>query len=421
VGEPGGKLVIVGIGDDGMAGLTESARRVVHEADPILGAPSTLGLVEGAPGRKVALDAEMPAALRQVREALAGRKPVLISGGDPLFYGVARYLCDRLGKDHFEVIPHVSSMQLAFARVKESWDDAYLTSLAGRPFEAIVDRVRTAEKVGLFSSDDHPPSRIFRELLDRGIDYFKAYVCENLGSPDERVTQGEMAELAGLEFDPLNVLILVRKPNRPDRSRGAGRYRLFGNPDYLFAQSQPKRGLITQAEVRSIALAQLDIRPSSVVWDIGAGSGAVAIEAAQLASQGIVYAVEPEAGDLALIQANAESFGVPNVRPVAGRAPEILAGLPDPDAVFVGGTGRQVDAVLTAAFERLGPGGRLAVNVVTIDGLATAQRTLKALAGEVQIWNVAVSRAIEQMDRVRFEAVNPTFLLAVTKGAEGLD
>jgi len=421
VGEPGGKLVIVGIGDDGMAGLTESARRVVHEADPILGAPSTLGLVEGAPGRKVALDAEMPAALRQVREALAGRKPVLISGGDPLFYGVARYLCDRLGKDHFEVIPHVSSMQLAFARVKESWDDAYLTSLAGRPFEAIVDRVRTAEKVGLFSSDDHPPSRIFRELLDRGIDYFKAYVCENLGSPDERVTQGEMAELAGLEFDPLNVLILVRKPNRPDRSRGAGRYRLFGNPDYLFAQSQPKRGLITQAEVRSIALAQLDIRPSSVVWDIGAGSGAVAIEAAQLASQGMVYAVEPEAGDLALIQANAESFGVPNVRPVAGRAPEILAGLPDPDAVFVGGTGRQVDAVLTAAFERLGPGGRLAVNVVTIDGLATAQRTLKALAGEVQIWNVAVSRAIEQMDRVRFEAVNPTFLLAVTKGAEGLD
>ncbi|WP_435005974.1 precorrin-6y C5,15-methyltransferase (decarboxylating) subunit CbiE [Tundrisphaera lichenicola] len=421
MGESGGKLVIVGIGDDGMAGLTEPARRIVQEADLILGAPSTLSLVEGAVGRKVPLDPEMPEALRQVRAALNSARPVLVSGGDPLFYGVARYLCDRLGKEQFEVIPHVSSMQLAFARVKESWDDAYLTSLAGRPFEAIVDRVRTAEKVGLFSSDEHPPSRIFRDLLDRGIDYFKAYVCENLGSPDERVTQGEMSDLAGLDFDPLNVLILVRKPDRPDRAKGAGRYRLFGNPDYLFAQSQPKRGLITQAEVRSIALAQLDIRPTSVVWDIGAGSGSVAIEAAQLASQGMVYAVEPEAGDLALIQSNAEAFGVPNVRPIAGRAPEILANLPDPDAVFVGGTGRQVDTVLTAAFERLGPGGRLAVNVVTIDGLATAQKTLKALAGEVQIWNVSVSRAIEQMDRVRFEAVNPTFLLAVTKGTEGGD
>ncbi len=417
MGEASGRLVIVGIGDDGMAGLTEAARRVVHEADVVLGAASTLRLLDQSPGRRVTLEPEMPEALRQVREALGARSPVLVSGGDPLFYGVARYLCDRLGKDQFEVIPHVSSMQLAFARVKESWDDAYLTSLAGRPFEAIVDRVRTAEKVGLFSSDDHPPSRIFRELLDRGIDYFKAYVCENLGSPDERVTQGELQDLAGLDFDPLNVLILIRKPNRPDRSKGSGRYRLFGNPDYLFAQSQPKRGLITQAEVRSIALAQLDIRASSVVWDIGAGSGSVAIEAAQLASQGMVYAVEPEAGDLALIQANAEAFGVPNVRPVAGRAPEILATLPDPDAVFVGGTGRQIDAVLVAVFDRLGPGGRLAVNVATIDGLATAQRTLKALAGEVQIWNVAVNRGIEQMDRVRFEAVNPTFLLAVTKPA----
>ena len=150
------KLVIVGIGDDGLAGLTEAARRVVAEADLILGAPATLRLIEGGTARKVPLDPEMPAALRQVREAMKEHRPVLVSSGDPLFYGVARYLCDRLGKDQFEVVPHVSSMQLAFARVKESWEDAFLTSLAGRPLEAIVDRIRTAEKVGLFSSGDLP-------------------------------------------------------------------------------------------------------------------------------------------------------------------------------------------------------------------------------------------------------------------------
>ncbi|WP_435015309.1 precorrin-6y C5,15-methyltransferase (decarboxylating) subunit CbiE [Tundrisphaera sp. TA3] len=415
------KLVIVGIGDDGLPGLTESARRTIREADVILGAPATLRLIDDSAARQVPLQAEMPAALRQVREAMMASRPVLVSGGDPLFYGVARYLCDRLGKDQFEVVPHVSSMQLAFARVKESWEDAYLTSLAGRPFEAIVDRIRTAEKVGLFSGDDHTPARIARELLDRGIDYFRAYVCENLGSPDERVTSGELSDLLGLDFDPLNVLILVRKPDRPDRAGGKSRYRLFGNPDHAFAQSQPKRALITQAEVRSIALAQLDIRPTSVVWDIGAGSGSVAIEAAQLASQGMVYAVEPEPDDLALISANAETFGVPNVRSIAGRAPDVLGTLPDPDAIFIGGTGRQVDLVLSAAFARLGPGGRLAVNVATIDGLATAHRTLKTLAGEVQIWNISINRGIEQMDRVRFEAVNPTFLLAVTKSAEADD
>jgi precorrin-6Y C5,15-methyltransferase (decarboxylating) len=415
------KLVIVGIGDDGMAGLTEAARRVVAEADLVLGAPATLRLLEGVSAPKVPLDPDMPSALRQVREVLTRRRPVLVSSGDPLFYGVARYLCDRLGKDQFEVVPHVSSMQLAFARVKESWEDAYLTSLAGRPLEAVVDRIRTAEKVGLFSSDELPPSGLAQALLDRGIDYFRAYVCENLGSPDERVTQAELADLVAMEFDPLHVLILMRKPDRPDRASRAGRHHLFGNPDDVFAQSLPKRGLITTAEVRSIALAQLDVRPTGVIWDIGAGSGSVAIEAAQLANQGMVYAIEPEPADVALIQANAESFGVPNIRTIAGRAPEVLADLPEPDAIFVGGTGRQVVLVLSAAYGRLATGGRLVVNVATIDGLATAHETLKKLAGEVQVWNVSIARGIEQMDRVRFEAVHPSYLLAVSKTAEAGD
>src|SRR6185312_11296837 len=131
--------------------------------------------------------------------------------------------------------------------------------------------------------------------------------------------------------------------------------------DDAFAQTLPKRGLITQAEVRAIALAQLDVRPGSVVWDIGAGSGSVAIEAAQLAHQGMAYAIEPEPADVALIQANAEAFGVPNIRTVVGRAPDVLADLPEPDSIFVGGTGRQVVLVLSTAYARLTTGGRMVV------------------------------------------------------------
>ena len=240
---------------------------------------------------------------------------MLVSGGDPLFYGVARYLCDRLGKDLFEVVPHVSSMQLAFARIKESWEDAYLTSLAGRPIEAVVDRIRTAEKIGLFSSDECPPSRLAQALLDRGIDYFRAYVCENLGSPDERVTQGELADLAAMDFNPLNVVILVRKPNRPDRASA-------GRP--APALRQPRRRLRPVAAQAGAdhpgrgprhraGAARHPARPASSGTS-APGSGSVAIEAAQLAYQGMVYAIEPEPADIALIQANAESFGVPNVR-----------------------------------------------------------------------------------------------------------
>src|SRR5262245_62934243 len=135
------------------------------DSDLILGAASTLTLLEGLEARKLVLNPDMPAALVQVRDALTARSPVLVSSGDPLFYGVARYLCDRLGKEAFEVLPHVSSMQLAFARVKETWEEAYLTNLATHPLANVLDRIRIAETVGLFTSETEGPPEVARELL----------------------------------------------------------------------------------------------------------------------------------------------------------------------------------------------------------------------------------------------------------------
>lgn len=410
------RLRIVGIGDDGLLGLTDHARRILTEADLVVGTSNALRLLQDLKAEKIILPADMDEALSQLRNTLqTHNKPVLVSEGDPLFFGVTRYFCDRLGKDLFEIYPHVSSMQLAFARVKESWDDAYLTSLAGRALEPTLDRIRTADKVGLFPSDEISPKRLARELMTRGIDYFRVYVCENLGSPDERVTQAEIAELVHMDFHPLNVMILIRNVNQPNRIKGLGRRRLFGNPEEAFAQSQPKAELTTRAEVRAIALSFLDLRPDSIVWDIGAGSGAVSIESAQLAYRGIVYAVEPDASDMTLLLSNCEQFGVLNVKTILGHAPEATRDLPDPDAVFIGGTGRRVDHVLSSVYDRLTPGGRMVVNVVTIDGLAVSYETLRRLAGNVNLWNISIARGIDQMERVRFEASTPSFLLAVTK------
>ena len=281
----------------------------------------------------------------------------------------------------------------------------------------MLDRIRIAEVVGLFTSEEEGPPQVARALLARGLDYFRAYVCENLGAPDERVTQGELADVAEMEFAPLNVMILKRKPGRPDQRRTPGRFRRFGNPDDVFAQSRPKSGLITQAEVRAIALAQLAIGPGSVVWDIGAGSGSVAIEAAQLSEPGMVFAIEEDAADYHLILANAESFGVRNVKAVHGTAPAVFAGLPPPDAIFVGGTGREVARLLEAAHAALRPGGRMVVNVATLEALSATHAALKALAPTVEVTLVNVARGVEQLESIRFEAVNPTFLLGVDKGA----
>jgi len=409
------KIHIIGVGNDGLGGITGRARELLQQAQLVLGSESTLELVQGLKAEQLAIGPDLLDVVQTLENNLGKKRMVVVAGGDPLFYGVARYLCDRLGKDRFEVLPHVSSMQLAFARVKESWEEAYLTNLANHSLESVLDRVRTAETVGLFTSEMDNPSRIAQQLLARGLDYFRAYVCENLGAPDERVTQGELAEMAEMEFAPLNVMILKRKPGRPDQQGASAGFRRFGNPDDVFAQSQPKSGLITQAEVRAIALAQLNVQPANVVWDIGAGSGAVAIEAAQLAFPGMVYAIEQDVADYHLIVANAQTFGVRNLKAIHGTAPAVFQGLPVPNAIFVGGAGKEVSRLLEGAFGALRPGGNMVVNVATLDSLNAAYTTLKGLAHTVEALLVNLARSNEQMGSLRFEALNPTFLLKVRK------
>ncbi len=408
------KIHIIGIGEDGLDGVTDAARRLVNEAQLLIGEAHSLSLVPQAPGERVTVGANLDDVAARLKE-IGGRNTVLLAVGDPLFYGVARYLCDKLGKERFEVVPHVSSMQLAFARVKESWEEAFLTNLAGHSVEAVLGQIRGAEKVGLFTSEDSPPNVVAKTLLENGLDSFTAYVCENLGSPDERVTQGELAELAEQEFGPLNVMILVHKPSVPDRpSETAGR-RLFGNPDEAFLQSKPKRGLLTPSEIRSMALSELDIGPSSVVWDVGAGSGSVAIEAAQIASNGRVFAIEMDPDDHDLIRQNAARFGVTNLTAVLGRAPDAWEALPDPDCVFVGGTGRQLSRLIELAYARLKTGGRLVATMGSIDNLSDVQALLRNVCPRVNIWMMNFARGVDQLERIRFEAINPTFVVSAVK------
>ena len=409
------KIYIVGIGEDGLDGLTAKARELVLSADLLVGDEHELAQASDGRGERVAVEQDFAAAVKRI-EAAAKRKVVVLAGGDPLFYGIARFLCDRLGKQRIEVLPHVSSMQLAFARVKESWEEAFLTNLASHDLHAVVEQIRGAEKVGLFTTEAWPPAAVARTLLDEGIDYFTAYVCENLGSPDERVTQCELSGVAEHEFGSLNVMILVRKPQVPDRPSAQIGRRLFGNPDAAFVQSKPKRGLLTPAEVRAMAIAELDLGPASVVWDVGAGSGSVAVEAAQIAREGKVYAIEQDVEEHALLLENARRFGVANLIPVLGHAPEAWAGLPPPDAVFVGGSGRWLSRLIDAAFERLRPLGRLVATMGSINNASETFEALRLRCPDVRMWMINVARGNYQLERMRFESLSPSFMVSVVKG-----
>lgn len=406
------KITIVGIGDDGWDGLTGQARAAIDAAARIVGNRTLIDLLPAAavPAAKRVASSGSLEELVETLQQFADQPTVLVTGGDPLFYGIARYLADVIGKQRLEVVPHVSSMQLAFARVKEAWDDAYLTNLATQSLDRVVENIRTADRVGLFTTEAISPAVIASTLLDRRIDYFTAYVCENLGTPDETVTQGDLPSIAAQRFSSPNVMILIRDEGRGDRPSGAAA-RLFGNPDDLFLQSRPKRGLLTPSEVRCIALAELEVTPTSVVWDVGAGSGSLAIEAARLATQGQVFGIEMDTEDYALMVSNAESFDCPTLVPVHGRAPEAWEGLPAPDAIFVGGTGRIVSDLVTQAVARLKPHGRIVIHVSAPAGLLEVQQALEQNGFRIDVRMINIARGQFQMDRLSFEALNPTFLV----------
>jgi precorrin-6Y C5,15-methyltransferase (decarboxylating) len=409
------KVFIIGIGDDGLDGLTRSALAQLEAADLIIGSPNLLKKVDHLPAKKEIVTADLEQ-LADLIDGFHSGTAVLLTYGDPLFYGTARFLCDRLGKDRFEVLPHVSSMQLAFARVKESWEEAFLTSVTSMPLEKLVDRIRTSSKVGLFTSDEVPPQTIANRLIESGINYFTIYVCENIGSRDERVTRGTAADIAKQDFRSLNVMILIRNPGSPDRPGELQGVRLFGNRDDLFVQSKPKCELITGSEIRSLALSELELQSDSTVWDVGAGSGSVAIESAQICRDGHVYAIEMDPSDFGRLQENIRRFNVSNVSAVLGEAPAAFAKLPAPDAVFVGGTGRSVFSICESVWAALPSGGRLVANVSSLNNVVALQEQFTTKhAVEPEIWMVQISKLNSQLDMVRFESNHPAFLIKLTK------
>jgi len=410
-------ICIVGIGDDGTEGLTLSTRTIIKQADLLVG-PGRLtdGFVSDV-GEVWDVGSDYEDLAVRLADS-ADLQVVILTAGDPLFYGTARFLCDRIGKSRIRVIPNVSTMQLAFARVKENWDEAYLTDLANQTIEHVVQKIRTAERVGLFTTSKITPQTLAGALLAAGIDYFTAYVCENLGSPDERVTTGTLEEISTSSFDSLNVVILLRHPTAPDRPTEMIGKRIFGNPDEMFLQTKPKRGLLTPSEIRCLALAELNLGPTSIVWDVGAGSGSVAIEAAQLSPGGKIYAIEMDVDDFGLISQNAERFGVNNVFAIHGAAPSAWDDLPDPDAVFIGGTGRQLATIVLDVIARLKPGGRLVADMASIDNVAEVQGILREATGDVNVWMFNVAKGNYQLERVRFDAQNPIFLLSAIKPAD---
>jgi precorrin-6Y C5,15-methyltransferase (decarboxylating) len=424
---------VIGVLDDGVGSLSANARAYLRNADVVIGGERTLALLhsqfkEGATLHD--LTGRLKSVPDWVRAARADRQNcVVLATGDPLCHGIAPYLAQHLCVQALDILPNLSTLQLACARVGLAWHDARIVSVHARDagewrrgsppshgLYTLAQAVRAHARLLVLTSPDNSPDRIARLLLAEGLggDFHMA-VAENLLQAEERV----MAELspaiaADMQFAPLNVVLLWRTTPlaRPVR---------FGLADSAFVQRQPDKGLITKQEVRAVSLARLQLRADSVVWDIGAGSGSVGLEAARLCPQGHVYAIEKNEADYAIAQENHTGFDVSNYSLQLGKAPAGLDAWPDPDAVFVGGSGGELSELVTLIARRLRPEGSLVMNFVTLENLATATAALRTLESAGVVWDVlqlqaARSKPILHMHRMAAE--NPVWIVCARRQHE---
>jgi precorrin-6Y C5,15-methyltransferase (decarboxylating) len=406
-------VTVVGIGDDGCTGLTSRGASAVARADVLVGGERQLAFFPQFKGERLVLKGGLDQVLARVAELANEHSVCVLASGDPLFFGIGARVATAVGAEHVEFIPTPTSVQWAFARTGVAWDDAEVLSVHGRPIDGIATRLRALRKVAVLTDGENSPRRLAARLLEYGDTGFVAWVCERLGGPEERVRSLSLEALAALDdVAPLNVLLLLRTDTawRPPPAI-----------PYLhedgFAKRMPKDGLITKREVRVLSLAALRLRPDAIVWDIGAGSGSVSVEAAMLAPRGQVYAVEVDPEGVEICRENARTHGTDNVHVVAGRAPEALEGLPAPDAVFVGGSKGSMTPILDAALGALRPGGRLVVNAVTLENVAEAYAALRGRGLDPEVTLLQISRGVPLARYQRYEALNPIHVFAVEKGA----
>lgn len=404
-------VTVIGMGDEGCPGLSSIAVNAVAKAQILAGGERHLDFFPQFTGEKIVFKGNLIQAAERIAELAAEHTVCVLASGDPLFFGIGNLIGKKVGLEHVDFIPAPSSIQQAFARVGIKWDDAQILSLHGRPIEGLITKLQSLNKVALFTDEINHPQAVASYMKQYDESDWTAFVCENLGGKNERIRKFELNLLSEENgISPLNVLILIR--NEENRKSPP----IVPNvPEENYAKRIPKKGLITKKEVRILSIAFLEIRDDSVVWDIGAGSGSIAIEAAQLAKNGKSYAIEVDPEGIEICRQNVVSQRTDNVHVIAGKAPEALENLPDPDCVFVGGSKGNLYEIIRISLNRLSSRGSLVVNAVTLDNVTEAYYGFKKLGLVPEVTLLNVSRGQPLADYLRYEALNPIHIFKVTK------
>jgi precorrin-6Y C5,15-methyltransferase (decarboxylating) len=412
------RISVIGIG---YTPLSERARQMIMGSDIILASGRLLDVFRqygeyDEAKDKVQLLNNVNETIAFVRKHHGTHAIALLASGDPLFFGIGRMVIKEFGKDAVEICPQLSSVQLAFSRINEPWDDALLISLHGgkdpekrkRLKYGIVDipgLLVRHHKIAVLTDRENNPSVIAEALKSSAIDQssLRIHVCEKLGYKDERITAGTPEKIAAREFSEPNVVILQHAGGREEIG--------FGLTENEIIHS---RGLITKDEIRAVTIHKLRLPQEGVFWDIGSGSGSISIEADRVSPGLRIFAIEKDSEQIDNIRANCERLNAQNVAIIHGEAPEELLGLPSPARVFIGGSGGRLGEIIGLIGEAMSS-GIVVTNVVTIETLHEAITSLEKNGFTVDVAEVSVSKSRVIAGKKHMSALNPVFILTGEK------
>jgi len=375
------KVAVVGCGVSPEC-VSSHAREVVLHADVLAGGKRLLDFFPEFKGRKIAIKSGVLEVISELKRLSADKRVAILASGDPLFHGIGAKLGTHFKAAEFEIIPNVSAMQYLFSRLKMSWHDASLFTVHGGK-KAPYRNILNSNKAVIYCDDKITASKLSAKLLEKfpSCKNRKAVIAENLGMKEEKFFKGNLRSLSHKKCGSLSILLILPTEGLVDSCLALG----LDDSEFLH-----ENRMITHSEVRAVVISKLRIGPGTM-WDIGAASGSVGIEAASLCPDLNVIAVESDAERFAQLQKNIEGFSLPNVKPVHAGALKSIAGLPKARAIFIGGGGKDVRQITENAFKKLLPGGRLVVTAVLLETKAALTKCLKR--NFVEAVSISISRS----------------------------
>ncbi|MCU7939028.1 MAG: precorrin-6y C5,15-methyltransferase (decarboxylating) subunit CbiE [gamma proteobacterium symbiont of Bathyaustriella thionipta] len=410
-----------------MQGLTPEAQDKIKQADQIIAAPRTIELFKHDfkdDAEVIDLSGKMMQLPKIIQDSIkAQRQVIVLATGDPLCHGIGSFLLKKLTRTLINVLPNLSMVQLAFSYLGESWQDAKICSvhtkdtgewLADSGFEhglyQLLRAIRNNRLLAVYTSPENSPQRIARMLIAEGLaEYYEFSIFEQLLQKDELFSlHQDVSSVAKTHYADLNIVIIQRKKALENR-------RLFGYPDDFYAQRKPEKGLITRRDIRAVVLAKMQLQTDSIVWDIGAGSGSVGLEAASICEQGYVHAIEKNCADLELILENRHKMQLINYSVVCAKAPDKMAHWLAPDAVFIGGSAGQLRPLIEMILQKLRQGGTLVMNFITLENLNESIEILKSLNLSWELTQLQASHSKPILHMNRLQSDNLVWIISVNK------